>query len=71
VLGQQIATIASDLPQLRNGRVQVIDLATGAMVAADASDTSRNELVGAAHFDILEHIFDSAEASARNFYRRC
>jgi hypothetical protein len=65
VLGQQIGTIASDLPQLRNDRVQVVDLATGAIVVADADDTGQNELVGAAHPRTLEHMFDSATGHAR------
>jgi hypothetical protein len=57
VFGQQIATIASDLPQLGHGRVQVVDLAARAVVTADASDPCSQELVGTAHTDILEHTF--------------
>jgi hypothetical protein len=38
VFGQQIGAIANDLPQLGTGRVQVVDLATRAVVTADASD---------------------------------
>ena len=58
MFGQQVGTVASDLPQLGNGRVQVVDLASGAMVAADASDTGRDELIGAAHSNIIEHLFE-------------
>ncbi len=57
MLGQQIGTIASDLPQLGNGRVQVVDLATRAVVTADASDPRSQELVGTAHTGSLERMF--------------
>jgi hypothetical protein len=57
VFGQKIGTIASDLPQFGNGRVQVVDLATRAVVAADAGDPRSQELVGAAHTGSLEHMF--------------
>lgn len=57
MFGQQIGTIASDLPQFGNGRVQVVDLATRAVVTADASDPCGQELVGTAHIDSLERMF--------------
>ena len=57
VFGQQIGTIASDLPQLGNGRVQIVDLATRAVMTADASDPCSQELVSTAHTGSLEHMF--------------
>jgi hypothetical protein len=65
VFGQQIGTIASDFLQLGNCRGEVFDLSTCAVVATDASDPGRQELVGAAHPNSLEHVFDLPEGSAQ------
>jgi hypothetical protein len=57
VRGEQVRAVASELSQFRHGRVRVVDPVAGAMTAADARNSCRQELVSAAHIGSLERAF--------------